>query len=1297
MNKKIELLAELSARTFDKITQTKDAWRDFLKFSARFYKYNFSDTVLIYAQNPRATTCASYEEWNKYGRYINSGENGLPLIDESLSRPVLKYVFDVSQTNSQVKEAPQSWTLKKEHLPAAIAEIKSRFGTSIDRGDYKDIKAAVEEYARTAAEQHLEGIRYEIKGSRLEGLDFENVKQFFVETVIDSVGYTVADRCGLPQGLYNDDQLAFMRLREFDTKPLMTRIGTAVSAISEGVLRTIERKVRALDRETLLRQRSVQYERKDSQRDDNSRIVEGIGDANRGNHAPGADGANAAENRQIRAEGDGLHETDRPVPPESADDGGQAPGGVRTSGRGRERPVGNSDGTASPTDPAATDRQLSGAGAVQQSDSRYGGGNHTGGDHLQGAVSDIDHAEGTEQSVPSFAPTSTLPEQLSFATIPQTEKQPTEEKTESSAENLGLGFLDWDTSGTEIQEETAPPDKTELPALPQERHDFTITDADEIGMGGLKTKYKQNVSAIRLLKQIEDESRLATPDEQKILAKYVGWGGMPQAFDPEKSDWRGEYQELQGLLTEEEYRSARSTTLNAHYTSTQVIDAIYQGIRWLGFEKGNILEPAMGVGNFFGRLPTELRDSKLYGVELDDITGRLAGQLYQNADIRVTGFERTAYPDNFFDVAIGNVPFGSYSVADLKYDKYKFLIHDYFFAKALEQVRPGGLVAFVTSKGTMDKENTFVRQYLAERVELLGAIRLPNTAFKANANTEVTTDILFLQKKSEAVLKEGENKWFGLNRLPDSDIFVNEYFANHPEMMMGTMALDKSMYGNENETALHDDGRDLQVALHEAVRTLPYNVMTEREDADSLDMDDGLLADLNTRNYCYAVINGEIYQRENSRMIKQEFSGVQAERVTGLIELRDQVRYLINIQTQDCPDDVLLNEQGKLNTIYDRFVHKFGAVSDRGNRLAFRDDADYPMLCALEIPEDETVRKADMFFKRTIRAKTEITSCDTSQEALTIALNEKGRLDLAYMSRLTGKPAEEITEDLKGVIFKNPLADEMDNELSGWETADEYLSGNVRRKLEIAKQTAEIDPRYEINVSRLEQAQPEWLDASKIDVRLGATWVGTDTVRQFLLSTLHPSERTVSDLQVDYSPVNATWTISGRPRVTESDVEAFSTYGTARSNAYEITDDLLNQRSVSIYDTVRIDGSERRVLNKTETIAARDKADQLQTAFKRWIFDDPDRRERLVRRYNELFNSDKLRVYDGAHLTFPGMSPLKHLREHQYNAVARILYGGNTLLAHEVGAGKTYVMIAAAMELRRLGIAKKPLFVCRTI
>lgn len=829
----------------------------------------------------------------------------------------------------------------------------------------------------------------------------------------------------------------------------------------------------------------------------------------------------------------------------------------------------------------------------------------------------------------------------------------------------------------------------------EEKRNFTITN-ENLGEGTEKAKFRANINAIRLLNTLETENRSAAPDEQEILSKYVGWGGLAQAFDENSSAWSDEYMELLTLLSDEEYESAKASTLNAHYTSPTVISAIYEGLKNLGFENGNVLEPAMGVGNFFGMLPEKMRQSSLYGVELDSISGRIAKQLYPNADIRITGFENTDFPDDYFDVAVGNVPFGQYKLAEKRYDKLNLNIHDHFFAKSLDKVRAGGVIAFVTSKGTLDKENSKFRAYLAQRAELLGAIRLPNNAFKANAGTEVTSDIIFLQKRVEMLDKDAPlPDWVQLGKTADG-VSVNKYYEQHPEMMLGTMkqGVEFSLYGNPTETAcVPIEGRDLKEQLAAAVKNIQGEIpdYVHEEIAEEEKNADSLLADPNTRNFSFTVVNGNIYYRENGEMYRQDLPKATAERVKGMIEIRDCVRKLIDLQINEYGDDDIKAQQAELNRIYDRFTAKFGLLNDTANSRAFADDSSAPLLNSLEIltEDGKLLRKADMFTKRTIKQRTEITHADTAMDALAVSISEKARVDMPFMEQLTGKSEDEIVNDLKGTIYCVPTADMSKRE---WVTADEYLSGNIREKLITARLAAEIAPDiYKANVSALENAMPKPLDASEIDVRLGATWIDTDTIKQFIIDTIQPASYIQDMIKVNYSEYTAEWNIDGKSS-DRNNVMATMTYGTERKSAYSIIEDTLNLRDSRVYDRIEENGKPKSVLNKKETTLAQEKQEAIKQAFKDWVFRDPERRERLVAKYNELFNSTRPREYDGSHLNFVGMSPEIQLRPHQLNAIAHTIYGGNTLLAHQVGAGKTFEMVASAMESKRLGLCSKSLF-----
>ena len=832
----------------------------------------------------------------------------------------------------------------------------------------------------------------------------------------------------------------------------------------------------------------------------------------------------------------------------------------------------------------------------------------------------------------------------------------------------------------------------EIPAPPA--RNFRITD-EHLGEGGPKQKFACNIDAIRTLQAIEAEGRSATPEEQEILSQYVGWGGLADAFDPDKGSWAKEYKELKGLLSEDEYAAARASTLNAHYTSPTVIRAIYDAVEQMGFRTGNILEPSCGVGNFFGMLPESMQGSRLYGVELDSITGRIARQLYPEANITVAGFETTSQRD-FYDLAVGNVPFGNYKVNDKGYNQLGFSIHNYFFAKALDQVRPGGVVAFVTSRYTMDSKDSSARKYLAQRADLLGAVRLPNNAFKANAGTEVVSDILFLQKLERPIDREAE--WVQVGQTPEG-FTVNQYFVEHPDMVLGELSAESTQYGREDVTVDPIEGADLAGQLKEATAKIQGRyVAAERAETE---LDEGashiLPADPNVKNFSYTVVDGEVYYRENSVMNPVELSGDAKERVKGMVELRGIVNELIAYQLEDFPETDIAAKQAELNAAYDAFTAKYGLLNDRKNGRLFEDDSSYYLLCSLEnLDENGKLKsKADMFTKRTIRPERAVTHVDTPAEALAVSIGEKGKVDLPYMAELLGTPEdfERITGELRGVIFKDPSEDVSDPE-AGWQTADEYLSGNVRNKLQIAKLAAATDPAFEVNVEALTKAQPKELEASEIDVRLGATWISPDIIQKFMSETFRIPFYMRYAIQVKFSPSTAEWRIEGKTKTGRNDVMAYETFGTARASAYKILEDTLNLRDARVYDTVEDDsGKPKRVLNKKETMLAGQKQQAVKDAFANWIWQDPQRRERLVKQYNELFNSARPREYDGSHIHFVGMNPEITLREHQRNAIAHVLYGGNTLLAHEVGAGKTFEMAASAMEAKRLGLCQKSLFV----
>lgn len=836
-------------------------------------------------------------------------------------------------------------------------------------------------------------------------------------------------------------------------------------------------------------------------------------------------------------------------------------------------------------------------------------------------------------------------------------------------------------------EEEIEPEDIKEQIVEQEPHNFHITD-DDLGSGGPKAKFKANMEAIRLLKELEQEQRLATPEEQEVLSRYVGWGGIPQAFEERNSAWAEEYTQLKGVLTSEEYSAARASTLNAFYTSPTVIKAMYEALDNMGLKQGNILEPSCGVGNFMGLLLESMSATNMYGVELDPVSGQIAKQLYQKNRIAVQGFEETSYPDSFFDCVIGNVPFGAYQVSDRKYDRYHFMIHDYFIAKSLDLVRPGGVVAVVTSSGTMDKQNPEVRQYFANRADLLGAIRLPNNAFQRNANTSVVADILFFQKRDRAAITEPD--WVQLKTTPEG-YTVNSYFADHPEMVLGDFTTESTQYGKQEVTVKAKEGADLAEQLKEAVKHI-QGTITEQEISDT-ELEEQVVsipADPNIKNFSFALVGEDIYYRENSVMNKMELPVVTGERVRGMVAIRDATNRLLERQLEECSDEEVASLQAELNQVYDSFTAKYGLLSSNANKRAFSMDSSYCLLTSLEFLDEkgELKRKADIFTKRTIRRAEPVTSVDTASEALAVSIGEKAKVDIPYMMELTGKTVEEVTEELTGVIFKNPLTDK-------WEPSDEYLSGNVREKLNIARQFAENHPEYMINVQALERVQPKDLDASEIEARLGTTWISPDYITEFMAETFHTPRQHINyeRIKVQYAEVTGQWNIKGKNVDSSNNPLSTATYGTQRANAYRLLEDALNLRDTKIYDTIHDANGEHRVLNRKETTLAQQKQELIREEFKEWIFKDMSRRETLCKIYNERFNSIRPREYDGSHIQFVGMNPEIKLMEHQKNAVAHILYGNNTLLAHCVGAGKTFQMIAAGMESKRLGLAQKNLYV----
>jgi len=1413
----VQAYEQIGARTAGEITGSYARWAEFLTTAARLYKYPYHEQLMIYAQRPDATACAEYQVWNqKMRRYVRRGAKGIALIDATGDTPRLRYVFDVSDTGGREQSRrPFLWEMRQEHENIVSNLLSQQYETSATQG----LSSQIEQVARNLAEsywaEHRRDILGSIDGSFLEEYDAFNIRVSFQRAVTASSAHAIMSRCGLDPGaeLRHED---FMDVFDWNTPDAVAALGTAVSQVSEQVLRQIEVAVKNHEREQTAG-RSEQNER------DNVHTERGLPDARRD-----AAGAGQAA-KEIRADAEALpggapsnliqfpgavrEAVSPPVgdreggePALGADDAGDGAnrgdhGAVESGGApaldGRdeqsESPSGRGDflradsqlslfedeasqvqsaieAESVPTAPSASsisnadiEAELRRGSGVEGGKLRiyalyqrlaepkdiqaflkqeYGtsGHSHT---FLDGSNGFVDYRpsqgmilrrDGAQDDLVIKWPAVEKHLRTLIASgdyLTEAEKQQYAELEKAYAGMPGgipmplarFSFPDPATLDETAMEppasEIAPTPLEEaatgLPALesmPQPEpeapgsQNFRITDM-RLGEGGAKTKYASNVAAIRTLQAIERNGRQATPKEQEVLSRYVGWGGIPQAFDAGHADWTREYTELKGLLSDTEYASARASTLNAHYTSPTVIQAIYTAVGNMGFTKGNVLEPACGVGNFFGLLPESMEDARLYGVELDSITGRIARMLYPQADITVAGFEKTDRRD-FFDLAIGNVPFGDYKVSDKAYDKHNFRIHDYFFAKALDQVRPGGIVAFITSKGTMDKRSPEVRRYLAQRAELLGAVRLPNDAFKANAGTEVTSDIIFLQKRERPI--DIVPDWVHLGQTEDG-IPVNSYFAERPEMVLGRMVRDDGMYGKQSETACHPiENAVLSEQLAEALSRITGRIT----EAELPDLGEGEMvstsipADPNVRNYSYTVVDGEVYYRENSIMVRPELNQTARERIQALVALRDCVHTLIHQQLDaTVTDDTIQETQAEMNRLYDAFSAKYGLINSRANAMAFDDDSAYFLLCSLEILDEhgQLERKADMFTKRTIMQQRAVTSVDTASEALAVSIGEKACVDMEFMQSLSGLSEEKIISDLQGVVFRDLGGAHPEDERIAlfdpaqrpYVTADEYLSGNVRNKLRFASALAEkrtdLADQIAPNIAALEQAQPADLDASEIDVRLGATWVDKSYIQAFMYELLSPPSYLRDSIRVNYSTHTAEWNISGKNLVSSyNNIAAFSTYGTERAGAYRILEDSLNLRDIRVYDTVFEAGKEKRVLNREATTLAQQKQQAVKDAFRDWIWKDPERRQALVRQYNDQFNSMRLRAYDGSHITFSGMSPEISLRPHQRDAIAHVLYGGNTLLAHEVGAGKTFEMVAAAMESKRLGLCQKALF-----
>lgn len=1248
---KYEIVENLLQNTINDIKSGKEQWVRFLHTASKMYKYSFKEQVLIHVQRPDATACASMNVWNKaMNCYINKGAKGIALIDD-LTEHRLKYVFDVSNVTAakRIGKYPKLWVMRDEYKGAVLEHLESIYGKTNSEESFID---RIVELSVTVAENYSRDMVSDFENFFLEYSlsDYSSGDLYWIlcNTLAETIAYTTLLRCGISDNeiyhLFHFSYLSSIDNTEIMsyigdscaklTQPILSEIGKTVFKCEEKLEKDLNKDYNALKRESVTGRIGVKEENIDG----GIRIRKG----------GGLLFSEVSETGTARGTIDEVRITE-----EDISEGKQIPqirdndnyGETETTSAGNSASSRRENGSISEADGGGRERERGveneGPDAVGTEDEQHhtrSGGNRAEGDRLQLEENNDGRKAGNDELSAFFMPES----RDDFGT---------KEISTYKAEN------------------------------------YKIRN-QELGFGTPKEKYCWNIEAIKTLYRIEEENRDATPEEQEVLSKYVGWGGLSDVFDNLKSSWSAEYNELKDLLSKEEYESARASTLNAHYTSPVIIDSIYSALDKFGFSKGNIIEPAMAVGNFFGRLPESMKNSRLYGVELDDISGRIAKKLYPNANISICGFEESKFDNSFFDVAIGNVPFGQYSVSDKKYDKHNFLIHDYFFAKSLDLVREGGVVAFVTSKGTLDKQNPMVRKYLSQRAELIGAIRLPNTAFKGNAGTEVTSDIIFLKKRDRVIDIEADWIYLGKNK---DNISMNQYFVEHPEMVLGKMEMVSGHYGMES-TCIPDNSSSLEEQLQRAIGNLSaeikyndeFDMAVEEEESEKV-----IPASADVKNFSYTEHNGKIYYRENSKMQQVELSEKDSSRVKGLIALRDHTYELINMQLEEYSEKDITVKRYELNTLYDSFIKSYGNLNSRTNRRVFSSDSSYNLLCSLEKTNDngEVIGKADMFYKRTIKKREVATSVDTSSEALAISLGEKAKVDLTYMSTLCNKDIDTITSELVGVIFLNPVSEK-------WETADEYLSGNVREKLKIASNYAENDHRYENNVIFLKKVQPKDLDASEIDIRLGATWVDTEYIEEFMQYLFETPKYMLNGkyMGVNYSYITSEWNIKGK-NMDNRNTLVTMTYGTKRANGYRILEDTLNLRDVRIYDIVEEDGKENRVLNRKETMLACQKQDMIKEKFKEWVYADPVRRQALVEKYNNLFNSHRPREFDGSHLTFEGMSPDITLKPHQLNAVARQLYGGNTLLAHCVGAGKTFEICAAAMEKKRLGLCQKNLIV----
>lgn len=1284
MATKLENYVQMAGQTAAEITSNQENWMRFLATASKLYRYAFTDQLLIHAQRPLATACAGIDIWNKrMRRYVKRGTKGIGLVSISSGHPAIRYVFDVSDTRiDKDSRNLYLWKYKPEYLDSVTISLEKNFGIPCGKVLAEQLAHIATQLAKDYWKNYGMEIMDGAAGSGLEGMEKSDFRKKFCKMAAFSILYILLLRCGFYPEKYFSAEV-FEDITDFNSQGMTKIIGHAVSQASGDVLHQIAIAIFAFEREKKAAKHTDHQEQTDTK----------VNKKSENHNQPSSFIITVDNNQAPKPSVKDIYEQYKPI----VKDFLLKDRAYLNACKNSDKENAFMEGLAAIKRAALSIKNLEFMKLfydLMQFHSRMEQ------EVLAETYPELSRVQNEHQEKEELEPVTAKPDLEENAA-----EEPEPVSTEPESPDTGTDLKDSLATDPEPDVKDTQPapnpdaaslpqpaiiiDESEVEELPPARaaSNYRIID-DHLGEGGPKDKYTYNMYAIIMLKQIESENRAAAPGEQEILAHYVGWGGIPDVFDSEKEGWEKEYQELQSYLTPKEYESARSSVLNAHYTSPVIIKAIYAALSSMGFTSGNILEPSCGTGNFFGCLPGSMSKSKLYGVELDSISGRIARHLYPKARIIVCGFESTDFPCNFFDLAIGNVPFGQYQVNDQKYNRLNFKIHNYFLAKSLDLVRPGGILAFVTSRYTFDSQNTDVRSYLAERADLLGAVRLPRNAFRANAGTDVVSDIIFLQKRDTPALDIPA--WVQTNENADG-FLVNSYFLDNPHMVLGTPASRSTQYGKPEYTVFPIPDANLGEQLREAVSHIHGEYQAAvHEDEESNSETDVIPADPMVKNYSYTLVNGKVYYRENSVMKQMNLSTTAKSRVVGMIVLRDCVHQLINLQMDECVSESDIKaKQAELNNIYDAYTRKYGLINDRANRLAFDKDSAYYLLCSLEILDDngKLKRKADMFTRRTIKQQKSVTHVDTASEALVVSIGERARVDLAFMSQLTSKTESELIKDLNGVIYKDPVKDT-------WQTADEYLSGNVRVKLRQAEVAAEQDSAYQINVEALEAAQPKDLDASEIEVRIGATWIDKSYIQQFMYELLKTPVNFQSKITVNYSKATAQWFITSKNAIPSNDVAAYTTYGTDRANAYRILEESLNLRDIRIYDTVEDEkGKEKRVLNAKQTTLAAQKQQALRDAFKDWIFKDPERRQTLVRLYNELMNSTRPREYDGSHIVFIDINPSITLQPHQVNAIAHILYGGNTLLAYEVGAGKTFEMIAAAMESKRLGLCHKSIFV----